>query len=41
MSESLFGLTGTSNVFFMQGYADTKYQIEFGNDVTGRKIHSK
>ena len=38
MSESLFGLTGTSNVFFMQGYADTKYQIEFGNDVTGRKL---
>ena len=38
MSESLFGLTGTSNVYFMQGYADTKYQIEFGNDVTGRQL---
>lgn len=37
-AESLFGLTGTSNVYFMQGYADTKYQIEFGNDVTGRKL---
>jgi hypothetical protein len=38
MAESLFGLDGTSNVYFMQGYADTKYQIEFGNDVTGRKL---
>lgn len=38
MSESLFGLTGTSNVYFMQGYSDTKYQVTFGNDVTGRKL---
>jgi hypothetical protein len=38
MAESLFGLTGTSNVYFMQGYADTKYQITFGNDVTGRRL---
>jgi hypothetical protein len=38
MAESLFGLDGTSNVYFMQGYADTKYQITFGNDVTGRQL---
>ena len=38
MSESLFGLDGSSNVYFMQGYADTKYQITFGNDVTGRQL---
>lgn len=38
MSESLFGLDGTSNVYFMQGFSDTKYQITFGNDVTGRQL---
>ena len=35
---SLFGITPTSNVFFMQGYGQNKYQISFGNDVTGRKL---
>lgn len=35
---SLFGLTPTSNVFFIQGYSANKYQIYFGNDVTGRAL---
>ena len=38
MSESLFGLTPTSNSYFIQGYADNKYQLYFGNDVTGRRL---
>lgn len=38
LSESLLDLSPTSNVFFIQGYQDTKYQIYFGNDVTGRRL---
>jgi hypothetical protein len=38
VAESLFGLTPTSNSYFIQGYGDNKYQIYFGNDVTGRKL---
>jgi hypothetical protein len=38
IAESLFGLTPLSNSYFIQGYSDKKYQIYFGNDVTGRKL---
>lgn len=37
-AESLFGVTPTANVYFIQGYSDNKYQLYFGNDVTGRKL---
>lgn len=37
-SQSLLNLLPTSNVYFMQGYSDNKYQLYFGNDVTGRKL---
>jgi len=35
---SLFSLTPTSNVYFTQGYSTNKYQIYFGNDLTGRAL---
>ena len=37
-AESLFDVTPTSNVYFIQGYADNKYQLVFGNDITGRSL---
>ena len=40
LSSSLFGLTPTSNVFFIQGYSDNKYEIVFGNGVSGRKLNT-
>lgn len=39
-SSSLFGLTPTSNVYFLQGYASEQYQVVFGNGVTGRQLSS-
>ena len=38
VSENLYGLTPTSNVFFLQGYAGNKYEIVFGNNVAGRSL---
>lgn len=38
VAESLFGLTPTSNAYFIQGYGDNKYQLYFGNGVTGREL---
>lgn len=35
---SLFGLTPTSNVFFLQGHKANQYEITFGNGVTGRNL---
>lgn len=35
---SLFNLTPTSNVYFIQGFSTNKYQIYFGNDLTGRAL---
>ena len=35
---SLFSLTPTSNVYFIQGYSTNKYELYFGNDLTGRKL---
>lgn len=37
-AENLFNLTPDSNVFFIQGFGDNKYEIEFGNGVTGKKL---
>lgn len=34
----LFGLTGTSNVYFLQADNDGRYELIFGNDVTGRAL---
>lgn len=39
-ADNLFNLTPTSEVFFLQGFGQDKYEIEFGNDVTGKKIAS-
>jgi hypothetical protein len=37
---NLYGLTPSSNVFFVQGYANNQYEITFGNNVTGRNPQS-
>lgn len=37
-ASDLFGLTGTSNVFFLQAGNEGRYEIVFGNDVTGRAV---
>jgi hypothetical protein len=37
-SDSLFGLTGQDEVFFIQGAEDFKYQITFGNGVVGKQL---
>lgn len=36
--DELFNLTPTSKVFFVQPYGTNKYEIEFGNDVTGKSL---
>lgn len=36
-ASSLYGLTSTSNNFFINGYKANQYQIHFGNGVTGRR----
>ena len=37
-AENLYGLNGTSNVYFLQGYGANQYELNFGNDVTGRAL---
>lgn len=37
-SNSLFGVTSTSNVFFIQAASNGSYEIVFGNDTFGRKL---
>jgi hypothetical protein len=37
-AENLYGLSSTSNVFFVQGYGSNQYELTFGNDVTGRAL---
>lgn len=37
-ANSLFDLNPNSEVFFIQGYRKNRYQIYFGNDVTGKKL---
>lgn len=35
---NLFNLTPTSTVFFVQPFGTNKYEIEFGNDITGKSL---
>jgi hypothetical protein len=37
-SDTLYGLTSTSNVYFVQGYGAGKYELVFGNGVTGSPL---
>ena len=37
-AESLYGLTPTSNVYFLQGYSANQYELKFGDGVSGRSI---
>ena len=37
-ANSLFGIDGSSNVFFVQAAANGSYEIVFGNDTFGRKL---
>jgi len=37
-SDTLYGLTSTSNSYFIQGYGAGKYEVVFGNGVTGRSL---
>jgi hypothetical protein len=37
-SLDVYGLTSQSNVFFVQGYSDDKYELVFGNGVIGRAL---
>ncbi|CAB5221185.1 baseplate wedge subunit [uncultured Caudovirales phage] len=37
---SLYGLTSTSNSFFVTGYNKDQYQITFGNGTSGRALNS-
>ena len=38
-AENLFDLTPTSAVFFVQGFGQDKYEIEFGNNITGKRLN--
>lgn len=37
-ADNLFNLTPTSPVFFVEGFGQDKYEIQFGNDVTGKRL---
>jgi len=37
-ADNLYGLTSTSNVYFVQGYGSNQYELAFGNDVTGKAL---
>ena len=37
-ADNLYGLTSSSNVYFVQGYASNQYELTFGNDITGRAL---
>jgi hypothetical protein len=39
-AESLLGLTPTSEIFFLQGAEDFKYEITFGNNITGKNLNN-
>jgi len=39
-SDSLFGLSGNDEVYFLQGAEDFKYEITFGNGVVGKALES-
>ena len=35
---NLYGLTSTSNSYFIQGYGDNRYEVVFGNGISGRAL---
>jgi hypothetical protein len=37
-TESLLGLTSTSEVYFLQGYGENQYEIVFGDGISGKKL---
>lgn len=37
LATSLYGLSGTSNVFFLQAAENDTYEVLFGNNITGRR----
>lgn len=37
-ADNLYGLTPTSNVYFLQGYSANQYELAFGDDVSGRAL---
>jgi len=37
-AESLYGLTSTSNAFFITGYGKDQYEVKFGNGSSGRAL---
>lgn len=37
-SPSLFGLTNTSEIYFIQGYSANQYEIVFGDGILGKKL---
>ena len=37
-ADTLYGLTSTSNVYFVQGYGAGKYELVFGNGVAGASL---
>ena len=39
-AESLLGLTPTSEIFFLQGAEDFKYEISFGNNINGKNLNN-
>lgn len=38
LAESLYGLTSTSEVYFLQGFDSNQYEIVFGDDVSGKSL---
>ena len=40
LADSLYGLTSTSNVFFINGYASNQYQVVFGDGISGRNLQT-
>lgn len=39
-ANTLYGLNGLSNVFFIESYLDDKYQLSFGNGSIGRNVQN-
>ena len=37
-ADTLYGLTSTSNVYFVQGYGGGQYELVFGNGITGASL---
>ena len=39
-ADSLLGLTSTSEIFFLQGAEDFKYEVSFGNNINGKNLNN-